>query len=121
MKSKKAIFTTEEVIAVTLANHKALQLDDYDWKKYLLVTPLGFELHDKLFWSLTDRQENAFEECMEVADDDVGEYIDKLWERHGEFLITPEENVIRSWSKEDQDLWTSIEGYTQAAFDDFIE
>lgn len=121
MKPKKAIFTTEEVIAVTLASHKALQLDDYDWKKYLLVTPIGFELHDKLFWELTDRQENSFEECMEVADYDVGEYIDKLWERHGEFPITPEENVIRSWSKEDQDLWTSIEGFTQAAFDDYIE
>ena len=105
MKYKKLIFTTEDIVTVTLANHKALKLNSPDWNRILLSIPSGSDIYDKFYWNLTERQMDFFEECMDVAEGDVGEEIDKLWKNRGEFIEVPD---LNDWSEEEKSLWSSI-------------
>ena len=104
---KKNIFTLEELLAVTDAGYASRKNNDHDWVKYVLQTEDGRSAYDKYFEYLTDRGQDYFEECMDVA---VGDCEDEL------MLEDPaiDEELRRR-------LNSGINGWIEAAFEEFLE
>ncbi len=105
--TKKNIFHIDELRAVVDAAYKAELNHDHDWVKYVLQTEDGQLAYDKYFEYLTDRGQDYFEECMDVAVNDcMDEYVML------EDSATDEELKKR--------LNTDITGWIEAAFEEFL-
>lgn len=105
--ARRDIFSIQELRAVTDAFYKSEKDRSSDWIKYALSTDDGRDAYDKYFENLTDRTQDYFEEMADVA---VGDCRD-LYERiEDENLTDAERDRIN----------TEINGWIEAAFDEFL-
>ena len=106
--TKKKIFHIDELRAVVDAGYHSKKNNDHDWVKYVLQTEDGRSAYDKYFEYLTDRGQDYFEECMDVAIGDCDDYYRML------------KNEVLTEEKKKR-LNAEMNGWIEAAFDEFLE
>ena len=105
---KKQIFHIDELRAVVDAAYRAELNHDHDWVKYVLQTDDGHLAYDKYFEYLTDRGQDYFEDCMDVAVNDCKD----------EYAMLEDPATDDAMKRK---LNSSINGWIEAAFDEFLE